>query len=301
VLDLSSKEDASDWHILILSHHPLDWWSDSYVFAYVLDAYKNGTSWSNGTISVDYTGKNEAVLIGNIHGHIHNFKTDYLHLGNVNSGNKSTVLRMSTPNACYGRENQYDTSSVGLSTWEEDVTYSKTKDSADDTAFVVYCIDLDSYEINAICYGAGYDRSVKYGEVKIVNLIDTVGYSNDVRLSSSSGTEKTGATGNVTTGFIELGVQGDVYRTSGVDFSSAASGYNIVCFYNSSKSYTNHSVYLGAKNSSQSAQGIDVRVDASGNLTMTLGSTFTRTGDFIKITGFGDGANLVVTKNQLIG
>jgi hypothetical protein len=228
--------------------------------------------------------------------------TDYLRFGNPtqNAGNKTNVLRLCTPNACYGRENQY-TDAAYNGVWAEGQAYPKTQNSADDTAFVVYCIDLDSFEINAICYGAGYDRTVKYAEEEIVNLIDAAGYSNDARLSSSSGTEKTGASGNVTTGFIKLGVQGDVYRTSGVDFSSAASGYNIICFYDSAKSYTNHSVYFGAKNSSQSAQGIDVSIDAGGNLTMTLGSTFTRTGDFIKITGFGDGANLIVTKNQLIG
>jgi hypothetical protein len=162
-LDLTSKEDAEDWGILALSHHPMDWWTDPYAFAYILDAYKDGKSWTNGTIACNFEGKNKATFIGNIHGHIHNFKTDYLRLGNPTStlSEQTSVLRMGTPNACYDRENQYtDASYNGV--WVEDNTYSKTKNSANDTAFVIYCIDLDTGIINAISYGAGYDRTINY-------------------------------------------------------------------------------------------------------------------------------------------
>lgn len=172
-LDLSAKEDATEWHILVLSHHPLDWWADPYVFTNILDAYKKGTSWSNGNISVNFAGKNKATLVGNVHGHIHNFKTDYLHFGNVNSGNRSTVMRMSTPNACFGRDNQYTQASVGVTTWVEDTTYSKTKNSAKDTAFCIYCVDLDTTTITAVCYGAGYDRSIDYvnGTIEVIHSV----------------------------------------------------------------------------------------------------------------------------------
>ena len=161
-LDLSDKADVAQWQILILSHHPLDWYTDNYVFAYVLDAYKNGGSWSNGTISVNYIGKNSARVIGNIHGHIHNFVTDYLHLGSVNDGNKTTVKRVSTPNACHGRENQYNAESTGVTSWIEEYTYPKVPNTALDTSFCIYCIDLDAGVIKAICYGAGYDREITY-------------------------------------------------------------------------------------------------------------------------------------------
>lgn len=299
-LDLSSKEDASKWQILILSHHPLDWWSDTYVFTYILDAYKNGTTWSNGTISVDFAGKNSATLIGNIHGHIHNLLVDYLHFGNVNGGNKSDILRLSTPNACYGRENQYTESSVGVSAWVESETYGKAENTADDTAFCIYVIDLDNNKVRAICYGAGYDREAEYSaETALVNLIDTVGYEDNMRLSSSAGNTKS-ADGNVTTGFIELGNVGDVYRTSGVNFSSGGSGNNIMCFYDTDKNFTSHSMYFGTAGSTASAQAVDISIDGEGNLTLTLNSGFARTGDFIRLTGQGTGANLIVTKNQEI-
>ena len=157
-LDLTDKDDVSQWQILVLSHHPLDWYvAGDYVFCHILDAYKNGTSGTAGGVTFDYTGGlNAAKLIGNIHGHIHNLLTDYIHLGNVSGGNKSTVLRMSTPEACVGRENQYE------GVWAEDTGYPKTANTAEETSFCVYCIDLDECTIKAICYGAGYDREVSY-------------------------------------------------------------------------------------------------------------------------------------------
>lgn len=158
-LDLSDKADVKDWSILVLSHHPLDWYpaDDTYRYCYILDGYKNGTSGTAGDIAYDFTGgKNLAKLIGNIHGHIHNFKVDNIYLGNVNSGEKTDVIRVATPNACYNRENEYE------GAWAEDTKYEKTKDSAKDTSFCIYCIDLDACTIKAICYGAGIDREIDY-------------------------------------------------------------------------------------------------------------------------------------------
>lgn len=183
-LDLSGKEDAKDWQILVLSHHPLDWYVESdYVFCYVLDAYKNGTSGAAGGVSFDYTGgKNVAKLIGNIHGHIHNLLTDNLYFGNVNSGSQTTVLRMCTPEACVGRENQYD------GAWAESESYPKTAGTAAETSFCVYCIDLDAGTIKAICYGAGYDREVSYqyaNDVVRVEAVDLSKYTHAIPTSLS--------------------------------------------------------------------------------------------------------------------
>lgn len=166
-LDLSSKENASEWGVLILSHIPLDSWVGSggkYRFAYILNAYSNGTSWTDGDVSCDFSdGKNAAHIIGNIHGHVHNFKVDKLYLGNI-EGNppQIDVWRMATPNACFGLENKDYTG------YKEDTVYTKTANSATDTAFCIYCIDLDSHTIKAICYGAGYDRTLNYQSGSIV-------------------------------------------------------------------------------------------------------------------------------------
>lgn len=158
-LDLSAKSDASDWQILVLSHHPLDWYASNYVFAYILEAYKSGGSWASGNISCNFAGKNSATIIGNIHGHIHNLLTGYINKGNVNTSNPTKVLRICTPEACINRANQYD------GAWKEVTSYNKTTNSAKDTSFVVYCIDLNAQSIKAFCYGAGYDREISYAPV----------------------------------------------------------------------------------------------------------------------------------------
>lgn len=164
-LDLSDKADAEDWGILILSHVPLDMWAEGgkYRFAYILDAYKKGGSWSDDAVSCDFAGKNAASLVGCIHGHVHNFKADKLYLGNIeDSSTQIDVWRMATPNACFGLENKDYTG------YQEATTYTKVADSASDTAFCVYCIDLDSHTVKAICYGAGFDRTLNYKDGTVI-------------------------------------------------------------------------------------------------------------------------------------
>lgn len=183
-LDLTAKDNAEQWQILILSHQPLDWWhisGNTYVVN-ILDAYKKGTTLSDGNISCDFTGKNKATLIGNIHGHIHNFLAETMYLGDSYNKVKSDIYRISTPNACYNRENGYD----GI--WKDTVAYNKTKDSAKDTSFIIYCIDLDTNHIKAICYGAGIDRDLTY--------IDLATYVNEIPISiNSDGTPYVGPNG----------------------------------------------------------------------------------------------------------
>ena len=156
---LNDKADAAEWQVLILSHQPLDWYDSQtgYALAKIVDAYQRGTSYSSSVVSCDYSGgKNAALIICNIHGHIHNLLVDKVHTDNVVNGNKSGVWRMATPEACINRSNQYD------GAWKEAATYSKTVNTAKDTSFVIYCITMDTYTINAICYGAGYDRTLNY-------------------------------------------------------------------------------------------------------------------------------------------
>ena len=172
-LDMSSKEDAEDWQILILSHHPLDWYSDDatasnnywYQFPKIIYGYQKGLNSATAsgygtsfTPEFDFSqGNNKAKIICNIHGHIHNLLTAkmYLNIGATSAGDTG-VYRMATPEACIDRANQYD------GVWKEATTYAKTKNTAKDTSFVIYCIDLDTNIIKAICYGAGYDRTLNY-------------------------------------------------------------------------------------------------------------------------------------------
>lgn len=160
-LDLSAKSDAASWSILVLSHHPLDWYDldSAYRFGYIIDAYNKGTSGTTGSVSYNFAGKNTAALIGNIHGHIHNLLTGYINKGSINTINPTKVLRVCTPEACINRANQYD------GAWKEATSYPKTTYSAKDTSFVVYCIDLAAQNIKALCYGAGYDRDISYAPI----------------------------------------------------------------------------------------------------------------------------------------
>jgi len=182
VLDLSSREDAEDWQILILTHHPLDYWESNseYSLAYIVHAYQTGGSWSGNGVSCNFAGKNKAALIGNVHGHIHNLLMDRMFLGNSNSATKTAVYRMSTPNACLGRENQYTGS------WGESTAYTKTRDSGKDTSFVVYCIDLSAHKITAVCYGAGYDRTLNYLDQTVLETYAVINNLTNVTSSNTS-------------------------------------------------------------------------------------------------------------------
>lgn len=160
-LNLSEKDDATNWHVLLLSHQPIDFGHASgyqYHMPSIIDAYVKGTSYANGNVSCDFAGKNAATLIGNIHGHIHNLLVDRIYVGATSSGVQTDALRIATPEACYGRPNGYS------GVWHEETTYDKTKYTTNDTSFVVYCIDLDTNTIKAICYGSGYDRTITYGD-----------------------------------------------------------------------------------------------------------------------------------------
>jgi hypothetical protein len=238
-LDLSAKEDAAEWQILILSHHPLDWYpiDETYRFCYILEAYKNGASWSGGGVSCNFAGKNTATLIGNIHGHIHNLLTGYINRGNINTSNPTDVLRMCTPEACINRANQY------TGGWADTAAYNKTKDTAKDTSFCVYCIDLDSYTITAVCYGAGYDRNVKYFDAKAPytnqipiskdssgNIYNGVGYKTNTRLNSS-GAEAAFDNWEVT-GFIPITTE-SVVRFANIDWNSDGSNKDYLAVYDS--------------------------------------------------------------------
>ena len=214
-LDLSPKENATDWQILILSHHPLDWWvvDSKYRFGQIIHAYKSGSAFSDTDISCNFAGKNSAVLIGNIHGHIHNLLTDTIYFTNKNNAEKTSVYRICTPNACYGRENQYDG-------WNEETSYPKTRASAKDTAFVIYCINLDTHIIKAICYGAGYDRELDY-----INGISTVSYSVQYNLTNVTSSN---TTANIQSGkpySTTLSAEGDIKTVTvtmnGIDITSS--------------------------------------------------------------------------------
>ena len=245
---LNNKGDATAWQVLVLSHQPLDWYDSQtgYALAKIVDAYQGGKSYSSGGVSCDFSGgKNAAFIVCNIHGHIHNLLMDNVHTDNVANGNKSNVWRMATPEACINRSNQYD------GAWKETASYPKTINTANDTAFVVYCIDLDTYVINAICYGAGYDRNLNYSTgiqqitYNVINNLTNVKTDSGVTTidAGSSYTAKLTPTGaSITSVVVTMGgvdVTSSVYANGTITITSVTGDIVITAVGAEGEKYTN--------------------------------------------------------------
>lgn len=167
LLDMSSKSDMNEWGILILSHLPLDY-SSSKQMVDILKAYLNGTSVSitkdGVTINPNYSGKNGATVIANIHGHNHCFNVDKLYV-NSSASDKIDINRVCVPNACFSRSNERGENGQldqGDIEYGETTSYEKVAGTAEDTAFNVITIDPVARKIYADNYGAGVDRVISY-------------------------------------------------------------------------------------------------------------------------------------------
>lgn len=311
VLDLSAKEDAVEWQTLIMSHVPLDW--QGFVFPYILQAYINGTSWSDGTYSCDYTEKNQATIIANVHGHIHNFQVEKMYLGGTADSEQIDLYRICIPEVTESYQNHYS------APFKNDTTYPKTVNTAEDTSFNVLCIDLDSKTIEAVCYGAGIDRTIKYtdfsedsGEtdeptVTYTNQIPIstdatgaiykgVGYADSVRIGSD-GTDRTDAPVDAT-GFIPCTYGQKLYFENCQILNDGTSTYQHCVVYDSAKTY------LGAINLGNArTEYLGFTVDENNCLTSldtgTFIDTYTDMG-FVRFTGNYIGADSIITVNEPI-
>lgn len=179
-LDLSAKSDHEKWQILLLSHIPLDWNGGDYNFytdlQTIFKAYEDGktasitvnssyalhetpshyATYSGGKLVYNYSGKNSAKIIANIHGHLHNNK--------VSKIAHTNIARVATANAnpdvnkveSYPEYGDYSITST------EAAKIIKVSGTAKDTSATFYCIDLDEKIIYAYGYGADIDRIVVY-------------------------------------------------------------------------------------------------------------------------------------------
>lgn len=167
---LKSIGANSEWKVLILSHHPLDWGA-VYMLSNIVKAYVDG---SNITVSsgntVSFAGSNNATILSAIHGHVHCFKAAKLNNIANNVGTEYDVYRVATPNMCFNRNNEYGSNSsaeyYGIE-FGETTTYNKTAGTAQDTAFVVNVINPSEQKIYSYCYGAGYDREIFWGTITV--------------------------------------------------------------------------------------------------------------------------------------
>lgn len=187
LLDLNSKSNASEWSWLLLSHYAADY-GGTMPLSELIKAYVEGSSISitdettNTATTLNFNGNNSAKMIAQFHGHVHNFKTSKLHSYATGSAVQYDAWRMCIPNGQYNRENYYST--IGKYTdidFSEDISYSKTPNTGEDTSFVVNVINPSEQVIHSICYGAGYDRTIGYGAAvyySISNQLTNVTTSN---------------------------------------------------------------------------------------------------------------------------
>lgn len=154
------------WNVLILSHHPLDW-GGVCALSNIVKAYVDGSSItvSSGN-TINFSGSNSAKILAAIHGHVHCFKAAKLNAIASGTGTEYNVWRVATPNMCFARNNEYGTNGnaeyYGIE-FGETTTYSKTDNSAKDTAFVVNVVNPSQQKLYSYCYGAGYDREIFTG------------------------------------------------------------------------------------------------------------------------------------------
>lgn len=223
-LDLSGKADASNWGIIILAHHPLDWNGLGNAVG-LLTAYINGTNYSvnhNGVaVSHDFTGKNAARVIAQFHGHTHCFRVD-------NIGDTS-VKRVTIPNACFNRNNEYSTSSnqTIVDNFSEGTTYYKNDNKeGKNTAFCLVSIDLDEKTIYADCFGAGYDRVITYAD-KVVESYSITNNLTNVTNSNGAVTIVSGSQYVATLAPMEhCEMESVTVRMGGVDITGTAYNSN---------------------------------------------------------------------------
>lgn len=301
-LDLSEKENASEWQILLLSHVPLDW--EGLLFPYILKAYVNGTSWTDGTYSCDYTDKNQSIIIGNVHGHIHNLLVSRMYIGGTTNGEQINVWRFAIPEVTELYQNHYSAPFVC------DTTYPKTADTSEDTSFNVLCIDLDSKKINAICYGAGIDRTIEYtvfdeesggddsGESSTNTYqvdIASIGYTDDARWSMGDGTIRTGATGMTAINMIPLEIASGKTATielSGINFASAPNSG--IALYSGDTLITNGCIYLYNDFDYVDSLGVSNTITDGKNIVVVTG-IYGDSIDGFKVCGYGSGAEAKIT------
>jgi hypothetical protein len=133
------------------------------------------------------------------------------------------------------------------------------------------------------------------GEYTPTNIIDTVGYTNDTRLSTSSGETKA-ETGYVTTGLIDVSNETNpvVITTSGVDFSQS---YSALCTYTEDGTSYGKMLISSIPSSNNS---IIASLDDNGNLTLTINTSIEPRYARFKLCGCGSGENLIVTVNEPI-
>lgn len=128
------------------------------------------------------------------------------------------------------------------------------------------------------------------------NIIDTIGYTDGVRLNSSGTT--TALSGYTTTGTIDVSAYAEpvTIRTDNVDFTYSNSCYLVG--YNADGSKLAYTYIKSLVENGVEWNGIFVTADDEGNIVIEVRKS--SAANYYRITGYGSGANLIVTINEEI-
>ena len=130
------------------------------------------------------------------------------------------------------------------------------------------------------------------------NIIDTIGYTDGVRLNSSGTT--TAAAGYTTTGMIDIYTYPHpvVVEAKGANFIYSTSCYIVIYSNDGGATKIGHTYIRNLVADSTVWNGISITADADGNIKITVDGSSSP--NYFRITGYGRGENLIVTINEPI-
>ena len=138
--------------------------------------------------------------------------------------------------------------------------------------------------------------------VKRGNIIGELGYQDDVRIGTSDGADRTGATGYVTIGYFDIDEYIDAYpaviRFKGADFRSSTHSNSANCAYTTSKGFNTATYNNGNLCTALSNATWTCAFDESGNMTWTCPKRPASSIGFFRVCGYGSGADLDVRVNE---
>jgi hypothetical protein len=210
---------SADWGIIVTSHYPLDY-GETYPAAEVLYQYVNGGSVTYNGTTVNFSGHNSAKFVAQYHGHTHCLKVAKINRVQNGSGTEFDAYRLATPSGTFYRNNDYAGHLFYGIDFGESVTYNKTANTGDDTAFVVNVYDPDKGIITSVCYGAGRDRVVSIGAT-VYHLV-TLGLSHVTSSNEATAVEDGTAYATTLAAYSGYDMQTVTVTMGGTDITSTA-------------------------------------------------------------------------------
>lgn len=213
--------------------------------------------------------------------HIASVFTINSNLTYVTSNNSSlTIMEGEAYNATLTATEGYVLDSVVITMGGEDVT---------STVYADGIISIDNVTGDIVITA----RAKKSGPT---NIIDTVGYEDGKRLSSSGVTKD--QDDFVSTGMIDISAYAVpvIIRTKGVNFNY--NGYCYLCIYKADGSLISYNTIPSMVSGGVAWNNYTITADGDGNIEITAMTN--ATAKYFRLSGYGSGANLIVTINEEI-